>query len=306
MEISHLCKRIGKKNWDDLHSLWLNYLPQINFPLDNLPDPSSSLDNLKTIKVEIEKIEKESTNRVHYYRVDGLPQLAFQEAVILFYKALNVIKYSQWGLDGGFKTWSVADAYQSSYFALKCLLNLIGVHICRIESKDLLCDFQPDFNGLKRKEIISRRENFEWQIHLYKQFEHWEMWTLLQRMVYIFRSEIVDKKVLYFLARIEPKDFAKQRNKIIYFNSSWLFGDLKDYLFDKDFTIRLIDFDENIASDDDFSVIIAYSLIKICYILFKTLADSSRLFDQELQQINHLINDEKNHRYIEYSEKQLR
>jgi len=300
MDIHHLSKRIGNKKWDELQSLWINYLPQITFPIINLPDPTSSLEFLKSIKKEIEEIEKKSTIKDHYFKVDGLFQLAFQEAVVLFYKALNVLKSSQWGLDGGFKTWSVAEAYQSSYFALKCLLNLLGVHICRIESKDLYCDFLPDFKGFSKREIISRKESFECQIQLGKQLEHWEMWTLLQRVINVFSSNVVDDKVLAFLSRINPKEFARQRNFIIYFNSSWLFNDLKNYLIDDNFTIRNIDLDEDITSDDDFSVIISFHLLKICFDLFKTLSDLSPRFDQEIQEMNRVIHDEYNHRYEMY------
>ncbi len=297
MDIKHLCKRVGKKEWNNLLGVWVNFLPQITFPIPEEPEPTSSIEKLKMVKIEIEQNEYQSTNKEHYYVIPGIHNLVFQESIYLFYKALNVLRSTQCELGGGFKTWSISNAYQSSFFALKSLLNLLGVHITRIDSKDLLIDLLPDYKGLGKKEISNRRLEFECQLQITKQLEHWELWTLLQRVLNVFQCSLINVNVIAFLCRISPKDFAKQRNKIIYFNTAWLFDDLKQCIIDPNFGIRQIDFDDNLASDEDFSLIISFVLLKTCYNLLKNIAEISPRFWIELGIVDQIISQDNNDRY---------
>jgi hypothetical protein len=298
LDIRHLCKRVGKKDWNSLLSIWVNFLPEIDFPIIEEPEPTSSIEKLKTIRTEIEEIEHKTTKKEHYFVIQGAHNLVFQESIYLFYKALNVLRSTQCELEGGFKTWSISNAYQSSYFTLKSILNLLGVHITRIDSKDLLIDLLPDYKGgFSKKEIANRRLDFECQVQITKQLEHWELWTLLQRVLHVLQCSLIKGKVITFLCGVSAKDFAKQRNRIIYYNTAWLFDDLKQSITDANFGIRKIDFDDKLSSDDDFSLIISFILLKTCYDLLKNIAEVSTRLQIEMEVIDQIIFRDDNNRY---------
>jgi HEPN domain-containing protein len=298
MSSAHLFKRIGKKNWDNILELWVHFLPEIEFPIIAEPINSASLEKLKTIKTDLNQIN--TSEKEHFYIINGIHNLIFQEAVYLFYKALNVLRATQCELEDGFKTWSIANAYQSSFFSIKSLLNILGVHISRIDSKDLLIDIFPDYKKLSRKEIERRKSAFECQVQLTKQMEHWELWALLQRVLNIFKCPIINDQIVSFIYNVEPKDFARQRNKVIYYNTSWLFNDLKECIVDPNFCIRKIDYRESHTYDDDFSLIISFVLLKICYDLFKNISTISRRLQLEIEIIDQIILKDNHNRYNEF------
>ena len=92
MSIDRIGKRIGQRDWEKLIDLWLEFLPQIKFPVESDPLPTSEISFLEEVKEKINQIEKQSTTKDHYFIVRGLHPRIFLEAVYLFYKSLNVLK----------------------------------------------------------------------------------------------------------------------------------------------------------------------------------------------------------------------
>ncbi len=307
MDIKHIYKRIGDRNWENLTDIWLNFLPSIEFPISVDPAPTSNISNLIEIKNQIIDIENRSTIKDHYYSVPGLHSLIFQEAVYLFYKSLNVLRSAQSDLMNGFKTWSIANTYQSSYFMIRCLLNLLGVHFVRVENKDILVDLCPSYSSkITKKEVQERQSIFECRFQLISQPEHWHVWTFFQKTLEKFDNNIISEDPLTLLQKIEPKDFAKQRNRIMYHNTHWTFDDLKKVLIDADFGIRKIDFDndEDITSRDDFSVVVSFLLTGIGLSLFNAIADEAERLREEVEIMNQIIEQDDNSYFNKFVEVQ--
>lgn len=219
MSLQQTTSRLGQRDCKELLNIWLNFLPQIEFPTREEPVPTSEMPLLKEAKENIFRIDASTTTRDHHFVIQSLHSLIFLEAVYLFYKSLNVLKSSQCDALNGFKTWSVAAAYQASYFGLKCFLDILGVHVTRVANRDLIIDLYPSYRSLKKKEIERRRREFEVQIQLTKQLDHYEFWHIFQRVLRITQGLPLAgaEALIHFWGFIEPTEFARQRNQIIYY-----------------------------------------------------------------------------------------
>jgi hypothetical protein len=310
MTIERIGKRIGQRDWGTLINIWLEFLPQIEFPIEVDPPPTSDIEGLGSAQKTI--AQDQSTTKDHYFVIPGLHQFVFPEAVYLFYKSLNVLKSAQCDILNGFKTWSIANAYEASYFGLKCFLNIVGVHSTRLNNKDMLIDFYPSYSSLTRKQIDARRRTFEINIQLIKQLEHWEYWTLFQRVINTTKNLPVEKSLIDHMISINPKMFAKKRNLIIYFNNRWIFNDLKNLVIDPDFfNKKIFDADEIECptEDDAFTILNAFLLLRLNHSIFKSIAESNPNFRQEFDIINFCIQDDHNdlfNKFWGYDETPLR
>ncbi len=305
MSFQQTVSRIGKKDWSILLNLWSDFLPKIEFPIVDAPPPTSEIPSLEAAKERIIQIEKNSTIKDHHFTIPGLHVLIFVEAVYLFYKFLNVLKSAQSNTLNGFKTWSVATAYQASYFGLKCFLDIVGIHSTRVANRDILIDLYPSYSGLTRKEAKRRRDDYEIQIQLTGQLVHYEYWQIFQRILRISRNLPLEERLVRFLASLEPTVFARQRNSIIYYNTQWLFTDLKEALIHPDFAVKKIMDEEDViydTEDDAFTTINAFLLLYLCYSLFREIARTNPNFAQEFDVLTLCMDDDKNalyHRFVD-------
>ncbi len=308
IDVENVTKRIGARDWKELKDLWLNFHPIIDFPIDSEPVSSSDIPEFQEIRKEVLDKEKRTTERSHFFLLPGIQPYVFQEAVYLFYKSLNALKSSQGDILSGFKTWSVTSAYQATYFGLRCLLDLVGLHAVRVDNVDLLVDLLPDLSVRPRKEREKSRTLFELKIQRIRQFEHWEWWELFQRVIRLCNNGPFDERLRIFLGSLDSKFFAKQRNYIIYHNVGWLFHDLKAQLIDPDFGIKKILSVEGELSyspdEDAFTTINGYLLFGSVYRMFEELSSLSPRFALEFDVMKGCVLEANNSLYHRFNDVQ--
>ena len=124
----------------------------------------------------------------------------------------------------------------SILFLAKSYLFLNGVWVhTTIDSKNIVTDIFPAFTGKKGRDLAQLREENFCKILISKLLEHWEVWSLFRRVLNVSAQLPFDDKYLRLFQRVSAKDFAKQRNVLIYRNREWLFEDLKTELIDLDY-----------------------------------------------------------------------
>jgi hypothetical protein len=303
--IEHISKRIGHKDWNEVIEYWQNFLPSITFPIDEVDIEGSINFQLSKILDDIKNIENKSTEKNHYYHVPGIQFNIFSEAIYLFYKSLNSIKSAQIDQKSGYKTWSINNYYQSSYFSLKCFLNILGIFSCCINNNYLLVDLFPTYKKISKRDYINRRKVFELQIQRIWQFDHKENWTIYKRVINISNNLPVNEQILDLLLSIDPKNFTKQRNKIIYQNKEWIFEDLKQETIDEIFGIKDIFCDDNFTIDEhyDFTLFVSFLLLFLNFMLFYNISNNNEYFNNEFELIQKSMSSINNNIYTAFIDK---
>ena len=299
MNIEKVSEKIGQKDWKEVKNYWQNFLYLLEFPLSELDYSEDFKYTLKNIASEIKELEEKSSIRDHYFQIDGIQIKSFSDSIILFYKGLNAIKSAQCDQLSGYKTWSINNYYQSSYFTIKSLMNLLGVCYLRTEDNiDLLIDLLPHYKKISKAQFLRNRAAHECQIQIVKQLEHWQNWRILQKVIRYLKNPPFNNG-FFKLFNFPPKTYAKHRNNIIYYNNIWSFHDLKYEIFDRDY--GLVNFDEididTIVNDEYFTIIIAYQLLFILFGLFQELSDNNPHFKMEFEIMENSIIHESNSNY---------
>ncbi|MBI5409368.1 MAG: hypothetical protein HZA14_08385 [Nitrospirae bacterium] len=173
-----------------------------------------------------------------------------------------------------------------------------------INNIDLLIDLFPEYKKITKKEHLRRRESYECQIQLTRQLEHWQQWSIFQRVLRVAKELPIPEKIQSIISNVEAKDFANQRNRIIYHNLYWLFDDLKRELIDETFGIINIDLLDAVElSDTDYYTIgYTYLLIYSAYMLFKKLSEKNNNLKQEFEIMNACLANENNNNYRRFVE----
>lgn len=305
MRIDNISKRIGHKDWNEIIRYWQNFLSSFTFPIDEIEIEDNLSIQFTQILDEINNSEKVSTDKCHYYQLKGIQYNIFAEAIYLFYKSMNSIKSAQVDQVEGYKTWSINNYYQSSYFSLKCFLNIMGVFYSCINNQYLIVDLFPTYKKITRRELSQRKSIFEIQVQKAYQLEHWENWKIFQRVISVARNLPIKEEVLDLLRLIDPKKFANQRNRIIYQNREWLFDDLRNELFDDAFGLTDILDEEHLSFNDfdDFTLLMSFTLFNINYILFHEISKVNQNFNAEFELFEKAISSKNNDHYRLFVEK---
>lgn len=148
------------------------------------------------------------------------------DAFTYFKKSLHAFANASLASESGFCSWSIFNAYQSSFFAAKALLGIIGIGAFE-RGRPWFFDV---FAGHRKISKSERRQNVlaEHQYRLIgiqrKNIEHRPIWHLLIHSLKISDLEdILDVGLLTEFVELSEEDFAKQRNQILYNVSSWPF-----------------------------------------------------------------------------------
>ena len=218
MSIDDKIKRIGKRNWQTIADLWIDYISIIDFPILAEYD-ESTIDMILLEKYrEVVSIETKSTERDHFVETPGVNVALFSESILLAYKGINSLKSAQCDQLAGYKSWSISNYYQASYFFCKSILALLGIGFFRTSTnKDLLIDVYPDYGNDKKRAAKYFEEKLS-KVQIISQFEHHEVWTIFKRLIGITGELDVEREYINKIRNIDPKEFAKQRNKLIYHN----------------------------------------------------------------------------------------
>ncbi len=284
MAFERKLKRIERKNWSNISSKWLSFLPLID-PTGSPPTDSLSENPLLTGAVVGLGNEGEKKERIHQIR-----PFLFHEGIFLMHKAINVLEAAESNSIEGFPTWSLSSGYQSSFFAAKSILAFLGIGFPRINGNDYIVDTWPLPEELPSKQ---RKMGIEPEIlvKLIKEhpIQHYHVWEVLKRIINTsdINVNLWPDSYTQFIMKID--DFASQRNTLHYSNYKWILTDIHDRLFINDFGNRT-NFESEIGvvdeDTDDFSVVLSHVLNSLAYALLDDVAKSAPIIQGERDLIN--------------------
>lgn len=294
-------KQILECRWSDISARWLNFLPAID-PPGSAPDVSlSDFISVSTVAETLsESIEYGTIVRAE---AAGLRGYVFREAVYLLHKALHVSGCAENQVKRGYKTWSLADAYQASLFGAKAILHFCGIAFAEFGSKALLIDIFPkeqDTNK-RRKQKLKLPEDPKIQFTRFNmQFQHKHIWAIFQRLLNVFDMNVWQDTYIRALRKIKTGEFAKQRNDLNYKNDLWIFDDLHQLVIDSSFGEHSDDMEESLAYslESDFSLCLSFSILKMGLLLLEDISKSTNALNSEIQIIKDKLILERHPLYV--------
>lgn len=280
-----ITKRIGQRDWNEIKSIWIEYISIYHFPIQK-DDYDFFPEDVDDIGKEIKSITSSgSSQKAFFYKIDGIHYKTLIDSIILFYKGMNSLKSGNVDYTNGIISWSIANYYQSTYFFIKSLMNVLGIiNIRTRENYDLLIDLFSDYKGFSKKEISEKKQNGEAMVLKAFQFEHWQNWEIVLRLNKIIRNLDISSITL----TNNSKDYAKLRNKIIYYNNFWYYDDLYNEKISDKNNLDMIEDPMNI----DFIINLSFRILEKLLSLFEDLAKGSNNFSIEYSRMQQsLISD---------------
>lgn len=275
-------KKLYGRSWDQIADYWLGHLPIINPPGSR---PNTALSDFPGLDSEIFEtpVNGEARGEVPNFR-----KLVFHEAVFILHKVGHILRASEDHANSGLQSWSLASAYQSSFFALKSILAFLGIVFPHDRNnKTIMVDIWAVPN--RKGRVGYARNDLEMQFVRHNRLEHKEMWTLFLRALRVTECKLWNKSIVDALIAFEPTMFARQRNLLHYNNHKWIFyADLftknRDTRFDE-----LVDSDKLssylTSSTDVYTMAVAFALYDMAVRLFEDVANSAPLLSNEFGQI---------------------
>lgn len=279
-------KQILECRWSDISERWLNFLPAID-PPGSAPDVGlSEFIGFTTVAANISDVSTPIRTEA-----PGLREYVFREAVYLLHKAFHVTGCAENQARQGYKTWSLADAYQASLFGAKAILYFCGIALAEFEKKAVLIDvFPKETDTQKRRQKLKLKLLDDPAIQFIKlnmKFEHRHVWAIFQRLLCVFDMSVWQDTYVQALKRLEIKQFAKQRNELHYKNEIWIFDDLHEFVVDSSFGEHPADIESALvyALESDFSLSLSIAILRMGVLLFESINELSPALNPEIQMI---------------------
>lgn len=285
MSFDNYLKRIDHRDWNKIRSKWLNYIPDNEFPGQVPEHEILDFFGLEAFYQKANNPQKEYKEEVPFLRREIL-----REAIYFIHKSTHVCGAANIHIENGALSWSISSAYQSTFFALKGILGLLGLSFPRINAA-LMIDCFPEEERLSKNQI-KRRElpKPELKFVVFPKLSHTHMWQIFQRVLNVSEIDIWNDDILTFLRKLPDNKFAEQRNALHYINNYWLYpDDLYKRVFDDSFGV-----DEEILSRKewhtindrkDFSILLNYIFLKFSIHLLEDLSTLSTSIQDELELI---------------------
>lgn len=292
----NIFKKIDGRDWVDIKSQWFSYLPNIDPP----GSPPEIEINQNQLLSGIYNQAKESPTGTYYQEVQNLREDIFREGIFLIHKANNTCCATNNQLNNGFLSWPISTAYQSSFFALKGILCLLGISIPQVGMHHLIIDAFPKDEPLSKKQIKSgykpeARISFTYPKG---QLNHRDHWLLFQRLLRVSNISIWDSEHVKFLKDMETDRFRDTRNSLHYKSNYWTWEtDLFNRVYDdnlgsdQEYLNRL-----KASSSEDDTYYINFILIKFAIDLISDLAGLANNVKSELDLMKAFYNLQDNSR----------
>ncbi len=285
-------KKIDHRNWCEISSKWLAYLPTIIPPGRPPAEEICDFPDITTLAGEVSKMPGlQMKKEVSYFRSE-----IFSEGIYLFHKAANVIGNGLIHVENGVLSWSISSAYHSSFFSLKALLCLLGLSFPRVKSlkKCLMIDCFPEPEKLSSKQIKNKYlPPPELKFVLTDDLGHGHYWEILERILNVTTVSFWNKESIECLRNFDADDYAYQRNNIHYINNHWLIpDDLFTRKLDLDFAYfkDINSVKETIGKETaDFSFFTSYILLQLTYSLIKDISQKAPILLTELNLIDNYL-----------------
>lgn len=275
------------RSWLELRDIWLASCPPER-EAGVLPEIAvAELPSVTTVAPELAaQGRKAGYARTLRNDIEGVKTGVLLEGVALLHKAANVAGAGQVDFSAGLRTWSISTCYQAAMFAARSLMCLLGVVVAEVENDVFIVDVcsRDRKSGARRRP--SRTEVLiSWACS--GRVEHRPIWSLLMRLLRVTKidASIWPARWVAALASKQVSEFGRQRNRLHYKPSAWLFDDLHELVPAEQFGCfggRLRSgevLDE--ADVDDFTVALAFVLVRMAALLLDDLARDSGVLHQE-------------------------
>lgn len=223
-------KHIVIRNWDDIRTAWLDYIPNHDSPW---PIPEHELHELPSLREELTGFPKPHKRDIKTetieHEISGLRAAVLHEATILMLKASHVLRAMDEEACHGYRTWSRSTAYHSAFFAMRGVLGLLGLVI--VPSGDPGWDFQVDIWAPRQKKNPSPSEcEFATRVMPRSAVRHKEMWSIFHHV--LCASKVGQSIWPYagndILKKLNVSSFTSLRHRLHYRSTGWIFNDLTD------------------------------------------------------------------------------
>jgi hypothetical protein len=214
--------------WSVHRETWLNYLP--NVYTSGEPPPVTAARWNEFIKVAQESMNAPPNKPAHRVVLGGFHAIVLRESIFLLHKAWHVLGAAERHAARGQPTWAQSSAYQAAFFAAKATFGLLGHPLVEYLNRMCLTRLFPVDTRSKTKGGPIHAPAAIDVIYLDKPFSHREIWELYQRALNTSRVDdsVWPSDTTTFLKLLPVKDFAAERNSLLYQADEWLFADLFD------------------------------------------------------------------------------
>lgn len=284
MANDHNIKKIDGRDWDSIRDRWLEHIPNISSPGDAPPLELKKFFGLQ----EIYSKAAAAKGVPHLEEVKSLRSSVLWEGIYLIHKSIHVSGAAILHLDNGQPSWSLSNVYQSSLFAVKGILALLGLSIPRL-SQPFMIDCFPKRMELTRSQIkkghVATAELKFWIFNNLNHVEHWEM---LRRVLFTSTISCWDQEVIDFLKAVSGEQFVEERNCLHYINNYWTIPkdlymkvNIGEFANNFEFTTNYTALISNCGKE--YSFYINYTLINMALALIKDLGNLSTTVNDEFQ-----------------------
>ncbi|MBA4406757.1 hypothetical protein C0389_05730 [bacterium] len=281
MDIQTKIKRIDRRDWNYIKAGWIESgLPEIVPPG---AAPEYPLNETHGLAEVVNNVPNDGELKTSF---DIIRPAIFHEGFYLFHKSINIAASTEIQINNGLLSWSLSNGYHSAFFCAKAILCFLGISLFELSDKWVLVDIWPETEKLSSKKVrLGNRPIQETKFIRMPRIQHLELWKIFQRTINTFNIDFVDQRIVKFLTSLDPKQFAKQRNSLHYRNDFWPFNDLHYCLINKDFALKenLLNNFHGLEEDDDFSVILSYLLINICYKMLEDITKTAIIIKDEFE-----------------------
>lgn len=280
----HNIKKIDKRDWDVIKDKWYNYIPSIATPGD-----APTIEIKKFYGLQDLYSKTVAANKAPYFEeVVSLRSAILWEGLYLTHKALHVSGSAILHLENGLISWSLANAYQSSFFAVKAIISLLGISFPRL-SKPFMIDCFPKGEELTRSQLKKMRvPKTELKFLIFNDLSHVEYWEILQRILFVSTVTCWDDEVIEYLKAMPGEKFVEERNNLHYINNYWTFPKdlyvpdiVNSFAENQDFTTDYKAFISNCGHQHSF--FLNYTVIRMALALIKDLGSLSSIVSDEYQ-----------------------
>ena len=292
-------RQIYECRWSDIAVRWLNFIPSID-PPGSPPDASlSDVIGLTTLAASISDFAVPVKAEV-----PGLREYVLREAIYLLHKASHVAGCAEIQARQGYKTWSLANAYQSSFFGAKAILFFCGIALTDYENRAILIDIFPKEEDRQKRQKRKLKLLDDPAIQLTRlnmKFEHRHVWFIFQKLLDLFQMNVWQDTYIQALRKLEVKEFAKQRNELQYKNCAWIFDDLHECVVDLSFGSHPKDMEQSLAYalESDFSLSLSIAILRMGILLLESISESTNTLKTEIQIVKNVLTAERHPLYLE-------
>lgn len=222
MSFEKLIKKLSHREWPELRRGWRAAHEEYD---DIGKPPPVSVQQLLEYKSSLLIVS--GTSKEVTIDLPELRSTAIRESIYLAHKAGALFRSLDRDIGAKDSTYPELTAYTGSLFLAKAICMLFGIWISskQVNSSQWIVDcFSFDGRGGPSIKAIKLGG---------KQVGHEEIWSLLQRIFRTIAQSPVDAELIPFITSLEPRDFARLRNRVQYDNCVWLYDDLHaNALFD--------------------------------------------------------------------------